>query len=906
MAVEVRLFVKVLYMFMVLYSTEVTALAETQPVVNTISLLNVTSITNTDNEYFRKFMLEFKGSNFFPGMTVRFTSNSQKKGTECVNRNIYGTEPSAVISVWQNSTVAYMTTILPAESESTVYVCVKAVHIVALNSLNIKYGGEVIKWVHQGEDVVLQTGSHLDGHLLSRKRRHPSVDNESWRMTTDREPEPQVNGLRVETADRDPTYDDDGVPELLAHSQAVLRLFGTGFNNHTLMTVTETPGDRGKRCEFPVADEFPVDADSLSEFSALVRFRIPGVSRPGSSYYLCVKNGLDPNPQYLHQGTDTWVALRSYEKLLPIWVSIIIMILCLTFSALFSGLNLGLMSMDQTDLKIVANTGTEAERRYALAIMPVRKKGNYLLCSILLGNVLVNSTLTITLDDLTSGLVAVIGSTLAIVIFGEICPQAVCSRYGLAVGAKTIYITRVVMIITFPLSYPISKMLDRILGVELGNVYNRERLKELVKLTTEYNDLERDEVNIISGALELKKKIVSEVMTRLEDVFMLAYDTVLDFETVSEIMKQGYSRIPVYEGACSNIVTVLYIKDLAFVDPDDNTPLQTLCKFYQNPCNFVFEDTTLDVMFKQFKEGIKGHMAFVHRVNSEGEGDPFYETIGLITLEDVIEELIQSEIVDETDVWTDNRSKRRRNNKVTKQDFTVFAERRENQSIHISPQLTLATFQYLSTTVDAFKPDIISETILRRLLKQDVIYHIKVKNREKARNDPQAIIYSQGKPVDYFVLILEGRVEVMVGKENMIFESGPFTYFGTQALIQNITMVDSPTSPTPQNMGSLQSVNLDTVLRYTFSPDYTVRAITEVFYVRIKRSFYLAAKRATLMERAKKDTQGEDHFDDEVEKLLHSLDEDDRSQGPVDSPTLSRVMKDASHHASQMACSIFP
>jgi hypothetical protein len=59
------------------------------------------------------------------------------------------------------------------------------------------------------------------------------------------------------------------------------------------------------------------------------------------------------------------------------------------------------------------------------------------------------------------------------------------------------------------------------------------------KLTTEYNDLERDEVNIISGALELKKKIVSEVMTRLEDVFMLAYDTVLDFETVSEIMKQG-------------------------------------------------------------------------------------------------------------------------------------------------------------------------------------------------------------------------------------------------------------------------------------------------------------------------------------------------------------------------------
>jgi metal transporter CNNM len=290
----------------------------------------------------------------------------------------------------------------------------------------------------------------------------------------------------VETADRDPSYDTDGVPLLLANSQAVLRIFGTGFNNYTRIAVTQNPGTHGDHCEFPVPDDFPVEADSLSEFSALVRFRVPGVSRPGSSYYVCIKNGLDPTPQYFHQGTKSWLALRSYEKLLPIWMSVVIIVACLTFSALFSGLNLGLMSMDQTELKIVANTGTESEKRHARAIMPVRKRGNYLLCSILLGNVLVNSTLTIIMDDLTSGLVAVIGSTLTIVIFGEICPQAICSRYGLAVGAKTIYITRLVMLITFPLAFPISKLLDSILGVELGNVYNRERLKELVKVSMHY------------------------------------------------------------------------------------------------------------------------------------------------------------------------------------------------------------------------------------------------------------------------------------------------------------------------------------------------------------------------------------------------------------------------------------
>lgn len=69
------------------------------------------------------------------------------------------------------------------------------------------------------------------------------------------------------------------------------------------------------------------------------------------------------------------------------------------------------------------------------------------------------------------------------------------------------------------------------------------------------------------------------------------------------ILISGFSRIPVYEGTRRNIVSLLYIKDLALIDPDDNTPLKTLSQFYQNSCYYVFEDTTLDVVFKQFKEG---------------------------------------------------------------------------------------------------------------------------------------------------------------------------------------------------------------------------------------------------------------------------------------------------------------
>lgn len=71
-------------------------------------------------------------------------------------------------------------------------------------------------------------------------------------------------------------------------------------------------------------------------------------------------------------------------------------------------------------------------------------------------------------------------------------------------------------------------------------------------------------------------------------------------------------------------------------------------------------------------------------------------------------------------------------------------------------------------------------------------------------------------------------------------------------------------------MGSLQSVNMETLLRHTFVPDYSVRAVTEVLYIKIKRSLYMAAKRATLMERSQKDntiSSPGDQFDDEVEKV---------------------------------------
>lgn len=322
---------------------------------------------------------------------------------------------------------------------------------------------------------------------------------------------------------------------------------------------------------------------------------------------LCVRDRDEKEPNWypLDDKDGRLRVVEEKKSLLPIWLQVILISFLLVLSGMFSGLNLGLMALDPMELRIVQSCGTEKEKKYARKIEPIRRKGNYLLCSLLLGNVLVNTTLTILLDDLTgSGFGAVVASTVGIVIFGEIVPQALCSRHGLAVGANTILVTKLFMLLTFPLSWPISKILDCVLGQEIGTVYNREKLVEMLKVTEPYNDLVKEELNMIQGALELRTKTVEDVMTPISNCFMIHSDAVLDFNTMSEIMESGYTRIPVYEDERSNIVDILFVKDLAFVDPDDCTTLKTITKFYNHPVHFVFHDTKLDSMLEEFKKGL--------------------------------------------------------------------------------------------------------------------------------------------------------------------------------------------------------------------------------------------------------------------------------------------------------------
>ncbi|KAK5984234.1 CNNM transmembrane domain-containing protein, partial [Trichostrongylus colubriformis] len=165
---------------------------------------------------------------------------------------------------------------------------------------------------------------------------------------------------------------------------------------------------------------------------------------------------------------STWITTerppKEYFLPLPVQITVIAFLLCL--SALFSGLTLGLMSLTPQELELVMKAGSPSEQKYAAVILPIRRKGNLLLCSLLLGNVIVNAAISILFGELTTGLLALLISSIGIVIFGEIVPQSICVKKGLAVGAHTILITQVFIFITYPVAWPISKLLDCLLGDE--------------------------------------------------------------------------------------------------------------------------------------------------------------------------------------------------------------------------------------------------------------------------------------------------------------------------------------------------------------------------------------------------------------------------------------------------------
>eukprot|EP01084_Bolivina_argentea_P088726 160202_1 len=267
------------------------------------------------------------------------------------------------------------------------------------------------------------------------------------------------------------------------------------------------------------------------------------------------------------------------------WASIVILI---GFSGLFSGLNLGLMVLDKVGLEIVMSSENKKHVSAAQKIKPLRDRGNWLLCTLLLGNVAVNAALSILLADKTDGTIGFIVSTAVIVIFGEIIPQAICSRFALEVGSKTIWIVWIFMICLAPIAYPISYILDWVLGEELGTIYSNKELSKLVDITAKYrpHSMDNDTASMLKGALQLNNKRVCDIYTEMKNVYWLLETELLTFDVLTKIFKLGHSRIPVFRINENNqlpyCIGLSYVKYLILVDPDDNIPITKILQTFDN------------------------------------------------------------------------------------------------------------------------------------------------------------------------------------------------------------------------------------------------------------------------------------------------------------------------------------
>ncbi|KAK4687870.1 metal transporter CNNM, partial [Tremellales sp. Uapishka_1] len=295
------------------------------------------------------------------------------------------------------------------------------------------------------------------------------------------------------------------------------------------------------------------------------------------------------------------------------WFLLVIVVLVL-FGGVFAGLTLGLMGLDNVNLQVLSIAGTPAERRQAPKVLALLNSGRH--------------------------------TMLVVLLLGELPQKSpICNRFGLAIGAGFAPLVRVLVIIMYPIAKPIGMVLDYFLGQhDAGTTYRKAELKTFVSLGVE-DQLGEEEVAILGSVLEFSGKTVKDIMTKNENVYVLSAEKIMDEEIVAEILHKGFSRIPVHEHTNSK---AFLIRGLVGYDPTDLRPASTLITQILPQCP---PDLSLLEAMAYFQTG-RSHILLVSATPGKGEG-----AMGVVTLEDVVEELIGKEIIDETDRYIDAESR---------------------------------------------------------------------------------------------------------------------------------------------------------------------------------------------------------------------------------------------------------
>lgn len=351
---------------------------------------------------------------------------------------------------------------------------------------------------------------------------------------------------------------------------------------------------------------------------------------------------LDPDPEPLY------TFLLSFDLLTSI--NAILLLLLLISSALVSGTEVAFFSLTQTDLNELSNDGKEDN-----IIVKLLDEPRKLLATILITNNFINILIVLLFASLGETLfsefnyeidlyffsipirflVEVILVTFLILLFGEVLPKVYASRNALRFSKLMAKFINAVNVLLTPFSLPLislTRFVENRLGSKNSNL-NVETLSQALELTSE-GATTKDEQKILEGIVNFGNTETVQIMKPRIDIFALSddetYEVVLD-----KILKNGYSRNPVYHENIDNIVGVLYAKDLLAHLNKKNFKWQNLLR----EAFFVPENKKLDDLLDDFRDR-KNHLAIVV--------DEYGGTSGLVTLEDVIEEIV-GDINDEFD-----------------------------------------------------------------------------------------------------------------------------------------------------------------------------------------------------------------------------------------------------------------
>ncbi|KAK1333561.1 hypothetical protein QTO34_005946 [Cnephaeus nilssonii] len=689
--------------------------------------------------------------------------------------------------------------------------------------------------------------------------------------------------------------------------------------------------------------------------SALVQVRVRelrkgeaergGAGGGGKLFSLCAWDGR----AWHHHGAAGGFLLRVRPRLYgpgeglltPAWLRALGALLLLALSALFSGLRLSLLSLDPVELRVLRNSGsaTSRSRRAACRRCGLSLVGNEVLNQA--SNVaslsgcwqIVLCPIVINMGDnhkreagCYKPLLRSYVCTIAIFLPSGLSPRSSLSLFATKIVSGGCCMTAFTLATIFPKQYYVPRYKCWAIALWSSQYWKERKILHYLVDAPPKGVLLKHKVSWISGGPVPRKKQMKRRLTGLEQRNTLRSQPQKDCLTFSSILLFYYLSMPDYISTFLSIIVVIcFMEEGSFLVKEDLTGIVKGVKSYLFTLEGSLKTSQMHNCDFICSPG-KSHLAIVQRVNNEGEGDPFYEVMGIVTLEDIIEEIIKSEILDETDLYTDNRKKQRVPHRERKRhDFSLFKLSDSEMRVKVSPQLLLATHRFMATEVEPFKSLYLSEKILLRLLKHpNVIQELKFDDKNKKA--PEHYLYQRSRPVDYFVLLLQGKVEVEVGKEGLRFENGAFTYYGVPAIMttscsvpvsvsrtfafsRGDSLAGSPVNRSPSRCSGLNRSESPNRERSDFggsntqlcssnnlyTPDYSVHILSDVQFVKITRQQYQNALTACHMDNSPQSPDMEAFTDGDSTKAPTTR---GTPQTPKDDPAVILLNNRSSCHVS--------